>query len=57
MEWGCEELWTRQFPELHKNQAGDPSHAPHVPVITDNPAGGAYLDDMRFTGSLPRDFT
>jgi hypothetical protein len=57
VEWGCEELWTRQFPELHKNQAGDPSHAPHVPAITDNPAGGAYLDDMRFTGSLPRDFT
>ena len=53
VEWGCEELWMRQLPGLHKNQAGDPSHAPHVTAVTDNPAGGAYLDDIRFTGSLP----
>ena len=57
VEWGCEELWTRELPGLHKNQAGDPSHALHVTAVTDNPAGGAYLYDIRFTGSLPRDFT
>jgi hypothetical protein len=27
VEWDCEELWTRELPGLHKNQAGDPSHA------------------------------
>jgi len=30
----------RQLPGLHKNQAGDPSHAPHVTAVTDNPVGG-----------------
>jgi hypothetical protein len=56
VEWGCEELWTRELPGLHKNQAGDPSHAPYVTAVTVNPAGGEYLYCIIFTGSLPRDF-
>jgi hypothetical protein len=53
VEWGCEELWMRELPGLHKNQAGDPSHAPHVTAVTGNPADREYLYDIIFTGNLP----
>jgi hypothetical protein len=56
VEWGCEELWTRELPGLHKNQAGDSCHAHDVTAITNPPAGREYLYCIVFTGSLPRDF-